>query len=237
MTYFADSTTDELLGQSTPGLDDVVADAVRRASRNLRVCVPAKVVNVLGSQFVDLKPLFLQRIGQVVMEYPVIPGALVCMPVGGDYRFSWALKPGDTGVLLCADRCLDAYAASDGSRPADPADARAHELTDAIFIPGLVPHAKQTEATDDMVLANGALTLRLQKGGTLTVDNGTNEMMALLVQMAGQLKTLADDLASAQVLTAMGPFPFLASSIALFQQVSATMLDVTNRLTTLQGTK
>lgn len=219
----------------TPSLEDVFEVAAEQQALKLRVCMPAKVVAVHGAQHVDVLPLLRQRVRSVVLDYPVVTGALVCMPVGGDFRLSWALKPGDTGVMLCADRSLDAYAASDGTKPVDPADARAHQLTDAIFIPGLLPHAKQTEATDDMVLANGQMTLRLQKAGTLTASNGTNELMALLVKTAQQLASLADNLATSQVLTALGPAPFLASNILSFKQVSTTMLDVTNRLNTLKG--
>lgn len=230
MTTFA-----QIQAAQTPGLNDVLDAACSRVASQLRVCLPAKVDRVLGQQRVDVKPLLKQRVRGLVLEYPIVPAALVCMPVGAGFELSYRLQPGDTGILLCADRSLDAYAAGDGATPVDPADSRCHHLTDAIFVPGLVPTAKQTATTDDMVLRNGAATMHLQKNGTFTFRNQQNEMMALLVQMAQQLKALADDLASAQVLTPLGPSPFLSSSIANFVDVSGTMADVASRLQTLQG--
>ena len=223
-------------GNIVPSLADVFAMAAHRTSLDLRVCMPCKVDKVLGPQFVDVKPLLRQQIFEASVEYPVVTGVLVCMPVSAGYALRLPIQKGDTGILLCCDRALDAYIASDGSAPADPASERHHELTDGIFIPGLVPVAKQTDPTTDMVLQNGKASLHLQKNGTVTFSNGQNELMAQLCKMAQQLTALSNALATAQVLTALGPAPFLASTVTLIQNVATSMQDVTTRLTTLKGT-
>lgn len=184
-----------------PDLADVLDLAMRRLALNLRVCMPAKVVRVLGPQFLDLQPLLQKNVDGNLTDYPVCSGALVCMPVGGDFRLSWALKPGDTGVMLCADRSLDAYAASDGTKPVDPADARAHQLTDAIFIPGLLPHARQTEVTDDMVMANGRAVVRLDKAGKFAIGNGAIDLLAQVQMLSQQVSLLANAISGASAVT------------------------------------
>lgn len=199
---------------SSPAIDDVLAYVAQRTALGLRVCMPARVVNVRSPQYVDLQPTIKQRIFKNLADYPVVTGALVSMPVGGDYAMTLPLAPGDTGLLICADRALDAYVAGDGYTPSDPASQRCHNLTDAIFLPGLVPLAKQTQPTTDMVLRNGQAQVALQKTGTVSITNAQNELVDLLCQLVQKLVT-------AQVLTAFGPSAFLASDIAAFTQLLA----------------
>lgn len=215
----------------TPSLDDVFAAASQQQALRLRVCMPAKVVEVHGPQHVDVLPLLRQRVRDVVLDYPVVTGALVCMPVGGDFRLSWALKPGDTGVMLCADRSLDAYAASDGTTPVDPADARAHQLTDAIFIPGLLPHAKQTEATDDMVLANGRAVIRLDKAGKFSIGNGATDLLAQVQMLSQQVSDLAKALSTATSTAPGGPLD--GGTIASAIKASSASSAIQNAIKTL----
>lgn len=219
---------------STPNYNDVFQAATDRVAAELRVCLPAKVVKVLGQQRVDLQPLLKQKVRNFVFDYPIVASALVCMPVGADYEVTYRLQPGDTGMLICADRSLDSYAASDGGKPVDPADPRCHQLTDAIFVPGLVPHAKQTATTDDMVLRNGAAVMRLQKGGTFSLGNGTQELVALVTDLAARVQALGVALAQAKSTGPGGPLD--PATIQAAGKAGTGAGQIQAALSSLQGT-
>jgi Phage protein Gp138 N-terminal domain len=66
---------------------------------------------------------------------PTIPKAVVQFPGNKDYIFTFPLTKGDEGLLVFADRCIDAWWQNGGVR--SQMDIRQHDLTDAIFIPGI----------------------------------------------------------------------------------------------------
>jgi len=72
---------------------------------------------------------------QNITPSPVVPKALVQFPGNHDYVFTFPLKPGDEGLLIFCDRCIDAFWQSGGVQP--QLDTRQHDLTDGIFIPGI----------------------------------------------------------------------------------------------------
>jgi len=66
---------------------------------------------------------------------PVIPKALVCFPGNKNYIFTFPIAAGDEGLLVFADRCIDAWWQSGGVQ--SQLDIRNHDLTDGIFFPGV----------------------------------------------------------------------------------------------------
>lgn len=237
--YLADA--EDLMPES-PALAQVIAQAMREMAMGLRVAIPCMVHKVQGNQLVDLQPLFKARyIGDKVVPLPVITHALVAMPSGTGggqaYGLRLPLAVGDVGLAVFADRSLDTYAVSSGHEPVDPLDCRAHDLTDAIFFPGLCSIPGQTQdATDDVTLTNGKAVLRVQKPGTFALTNGTHEVLDLACQLAQSLQDTCDILASkAFTNTLMGPSPFIASTVALLSEQKATTAAILAKLQTLKG--
>lgn len=203
----------------TPSMDRVMAEAVRQGALSLRVALPASVVAVRGNQLVDVQPLLMARYaGKDASALPIIPHALVCAPMGAAWGLKVPLAVGDTGLAIFCDRSLDAWASGDGSLT-DPADCRAHDLCDAVFLPGLVPVSGQTtDQTGDLVLTNGKASLRATAGGQFALSNGSVELVALTAQLADALGQLCNVLATqAFTMTALGPMPFLASTLVALQ--------------------
>ena len=66
---------------------------------------------------------------------PTVPKAVVQFFGNRDYIATFPLKKGDEGLLIFADRCIDAWWQNGGV--ARQIDIRQHDLTDAIFIPGI----------------------------------------------------------------------------------------------------
>jgi len=217
-------------------LDALMRRMVDEGIKGLRVAFPAAITTVLADQTVNVQPLLKVRyIGQSPNDMPQIRHVPVIMPQGGDYRVSYPLAEGDTGLVLVADRSLDAWLSGTG-QATDPQDTRSHHLADALFVPGLVPVALQTKDTgQDLVLGNGKMTLRLQKSGTLTVTNAANELMQVLHDASQALIDTLSAMQSAQVLTAFGPAPMLASSVAQFAQIQSQMTAILQRLDTFKG--
>lgn len=241
MTFLGDVTvlSDPASLESDPEtlpLEGIIRRQIGDAIRGLRVAFPAAITAVEADQTVSVQPaLQVRYAGRPPSNMPVIHGVPVIMPQGASYRASWPLAVGDTGLVLVADRSLDAWLAGAGG-VVDPSDTRAHHLADALFLPGLVPSAKQTHDTGtDLVLGNGMATVRLKKNGHITVSNEAQEMVQVLHDGMQALISTLSALQSMQILTALGPAPVLASSMAQFAQIQATMTQILARLDTFKG--
>ena len=193
------------LSPETPDQGAVLREAMRKTAMGLRVCTPCSVAAVRGNQLVDVQPLLLSRyVDGSTQLLPVIPHALVCAPLGQGYGIKVPIAIGDTGLALFCDRSLDAWAAGSGGA-ADPQDCRAHDLNDAIFVPGLVPVAKQTkDTTSDMVLSCGQSSIRVRADGTFAIGNNGQELVSLVSQLASEVSNLIALLGKPGALLATG---------------------------------
>lgn len=190
-------------------LDEVWLEAMRAHTLGLRVALPATItaVNTSENQRVDVLPSLMSRpLDQAVaVPMPAIKNVPVMMPMGQSFAIKLPLSVGDAGLLVFCDRSLDAWAAGSGGAPVDPQDSRQHDLTDAVFVPGLVPFAmQQTDATTDMVIKAGTAEVRLQQSGRFKLGNGSAETYDLLDQAMGKLASVAGNLSSALTQTQAG---------------------------------
>lgn len=227
------------LSPETAALEEVIQKAVRYGALNLRVAIPCRIIAVQADQTVALQPLFMTRFkGQMPQAMAPLHDVPVVMPQGQDFRVTYPVAVGDLGLALFCDRNLDAFLASDGTTPKDPQDDRNHDLSDAVFFPGLVPQTLQTKdvlPSGDMVLQNGQLTLRLQKSGRLSVHNGTQEVVDLLDQLLQAQIDLIQDLSAALVLTSFGPAGFIANSVQAFGAIGTRLSALKTNLDTFKS--
>lgn len=209
----------------TPQLDQVINLAIRAALLNLRVHLPGKVTKVVGNQLVNVQPLIKsQYIDGTVFDLPEIQNVPVSMPMGQNYSIKLPIAIGDIGNILFSDRSLDNWISGDGSS-VDSEDSRIHDITDAVFIPGLVTFSSQTQdETDDLVITNGKAQLRLEQGGMVKLQNlnSNEELITLLLSLLDLLQN------NTFTLTALGPQPFIASTVT-------ALADIQAKLQTLKG--
>ncbi len=124
-----------------PSFPAVLASAVERALARARVCLPGKVISYDAAlQAVDVQPvirdLFEDEEGAAQYEtLPVIPRVPVVFLGGGGFRVTVPIRAGDHVTLIFADRSIDSWLAQGGIL--NPTPGRAHDLADAIAIPGL----------------------------------------------------------------------------------------------------
>lgn len=135
-------------------LQDLLARFRESMVADLHTALPGKIVKYDEStQKADVQPLIKERYtdesgAQQSRELPVIPSVPVQFPGAGGYRITFPVAVGDTGLIMFAEASLDKWLVSGGT--VDPAEERRHDLTDAIFLPGLrdFGHALTSAPTD-----------------------------------------------------------------------------------------
>mgnify|MGYP000154890473 FL=1 len=135
-------------------LQDLLARFRESMVADLHTALPGKIVKYDEStQKADVQPLIKERYtdesgAQQSRELPVIPSVPVQFPGAGGYRITFPVAVGDTGLIMFAEASLDKWLVSGGT--VDPADERRHDLTDAVFLPGLrdFGHALTSAPTD-----------------------------------------------------------------------------------------
>lgn len=197
-------------------LDEVIRRAILAYGLKLKVCLPCSVTAIHGDQLVDVQPLLQARYTSgnpfTLSQIQRVP---VSMPMGANYSIKVPVAINDTGYCIFSDRSLDVWLAGSGA-VVDPQDSRAHDIADAIFVPGLVPTANQTEdGTTDLVITNGEAQMKLQAGGTFLFKGPSQEIMAVIDSLFDILinNTFTN--------TMIGPQPFIAGTITALTQLRA----------------
>ncbi|HCU24076.1 MAG TPA: hypothetical protein DF383_03585 [Deltaproteobacteria bacterium] len=174
----------------TPSLSQVLSDAIDAKLYDLKVAAPARVLKYDHKKgLVDVQPCFKRTYpdGAVVDPAPIY-NVPVQMPRSGKAGIHIPIKKGDYVQLIFQDRSIDKWISSGGT--VDPEDTRKHDASDAVAIPGLFPANQPMEVSDpeDMVLKNDSVEIILKKNGKLKISNGSNELIAALVELAEAVK-------------------------------------------------
>lgn len=133
-------------------LAGLVDHAIARRLVDLRVCLPAKIVDFDPvTQLASVKPLlqetFTNEAGQEVAEpLGVISNVPVQFPGAGEFSITFPVKEGDPCLLVFSDRALEKW--KDSGDEVDPIDLRRHHLTDAFALLGIRPRPKALPGFD-----------------------------------------------------------------------------------------
>lgn len=154
---------------TSPGLGSLLADAIRSAMIDVHTALPARVESYdEATQTADIKPMLKRVMRRANMErvietLPVIPCVPVMWPRGGGYFMHMPLSAGDSGMLLFSEYQMDRWRSTGDD--VDPGDTRRHDLSGAVFIPGLFPSAEPiADAT------GGEDGLRMGNDGNYTIE-------------------------------------------------------------------
>lgn len=147
------------------GLDECSKDLLER----LRVASPAIVKSFDGRQTVTVQ---ITSHGQDNSGQALPVGLLVDVPVqfprGGGFAVTFPIKPGDEGLVVFSDRCIDGWFST--GAPGIPPDHRQHDLSDAMFIPGI---SSLKRVISDF--RNDAIVMRQLSGpGYVSIDESGN---------------------------------------------------------------
>lgn len=135
-------------------LQDLLARFRQSFSAQIHTSLPGKIVRYdATTQKADVELLIKDRYTDEtgalqVKTFPVIPAVPVLFPGAGGYRITFPIAEGDTGLVMFTEASLDKWLVSGGT--VDPEDDRRHDLTDAVFQPGLrdFGHALSSAPTD-----------------------------------------------------------------------------------------
>jgi hypothetical protein len=167
-------------------LSEVINSAVENGARHLRTCMPGRVTKWDPDKCrANVKPL-IQDVTEAedesreVASMPVIPGVPVQFMGAGGYRMTFPIEEGTLGTLFFSHRSLDRWLSGDG-KEVDPELDHAHSLTDAIFIPGLMPFGApwQSVPSDEASIgddADGNGRVHFPGGEVLLGDGATKKV-------------------------------------------------------------
>jgi hypothetical protein len=135
-------------------LQDLLSRFRESLTADLHTSLPGKIVRYdATTQKADVQPLIKERYTDEAgamqsRELPVIPAVPVQFPGAGGYRITFPVAADDVGLVVFSEASLDKWLVSGGT--VDPADDRRHDLTDAVFLPGLrdFGHALASAPTD-----------------------------------------------------------------------------------------
>lgn len=166
----------------TPLLDRVIQDAIDTALLELHTAMPGKVMQINGNTKADIQPLLQRRYKDGTLQtLPIIQGVPICFPSGKDWWVKCPVAVGDTGMIVFAERSIDKWLVAGGF--SDPADTRKHDISDAMFYPGLKPFSETIPGDpQDMVLHNGKAEVQMKKAGKFKITNGDQELLDLISQ-------------------------------------------------------
>lgn len=152
-------------------LYEAIEAVVEQRLENIHTCLPARIEKYdysVGKA--DVKPLIKKKFrdGDVV-SLPVIPSVPVSWPRTKTAVLHFPLVKGDTGIVVFSERSLEIWLSKGGD--VLPGDPRKFDLTDAVFIPGIVPFNVDNLAdnNDDVILQYKNTGIRIKKNGDVEI--------------------------------------------------------------------
>ena len=179
-------------------LGSVINDAIEYGLRDLYTLIPAKVVKWDAAKQRANCQILIKNVtrdesgDRQVDSCPVVPGVPVQFLGAGTFRITCPISdgslviggstiPATTGSLIFSHRSLDKWLTGDG-KEVDPEFDHAHALTDAVFLPGLMPFggAWGTCPTDAMTIgSDGDGNARIViKSGEIDLGDGASKGVA-----------------------------------------------------------
>lgn len=141
---------------------------IQQNQLNLHTALPAKVVSFNPSkQTVTLAvQIKMQLADGNGADIPPLVDVPVSFPRGGGFAVTFPLKAGDEGIAIFSERCIDGW--WQNGTASTPLDFRLHDLSDAMFIPGICSVPKTIKS-----FFNDGLSMQTLDGGTfIRITNG-----------------------------------------------------------------
>lgn len=174
------------MSEATAELAEYTKNAIRKELLETHTCLPAKiheydeatqkakVIPLLKIKYRHKdKPTDLAIINNVPVQWPSSNGgsAFIHMP----------LKVGDFGIVIFSERSIDTWLAGEGDS-VSPEDPRHHHLSDAIFIPGVLPFKKalSISSPDNMILKNNNMTIEIDPSGKIKIEGAAQELLTVI---------------------------------------------------------
>jgi hypothetical protein len=188
-----------------PTSSDVLRQLVRSETAQIHTTMPGFVESydaATQTATVRLNIRFKRIEDGVIVHYdvPILPNVPVAWPGGDGYSITFPLAVGDPGLVLFAERSIDEWKNSGPNDAIEPAQARRHNLSDAIFVPQLRPTG---DALGSDAYASAAMVIRAPEIRLGDSSAAQYAAMANLVDSA--FSTLRTELLAHTHPTGIGP--------------------------------
>ena len=173
------------------GLEEVITEAIKTALKDAYSAMPAQVVSFNPTtQTADVQPTLkiLFKDGDNLTR-PIIPNIRVGFQRVGNFAITFPLSKGDEGLLIVADRSIDAWRKQGGI--VSPNDARMHDLSDSIFLPMCYSDPKNIASFNASDIAIRSIDnsgkIEIAPDGRIEIDRNGNKVLATLSSALGTL--------------------------------------------------
>ena len=188
-----------------PTSSDVLRQLVRSETARLHTAMPGFIESydaATQTATVRLNIRFKRIEDGAIVHYdaPLLPNFPVAWTTAAAFSITFPLDVGDPGLVIFAERSLDEWKLSGPDDALEPAQARRHDLSDAIFIPQLRPTAS---ALDSTAYASGAMVIR---GAEIRLgDSAAANYAAMANLVDAAFSTLRTELLAHTHPTGIGP--------------------------------
>lgn len=186
----------------TPTLAEVITEAIEARLAQVHVALPGKIESYDASeQKASIKPLvkFTQVLddGDVIDDLPIINDVPVVFPRGGGHFISFPLAKGDFVLLIVCESSIEKFSTGDGSNQ-DPIDARRHDLSDAVALPGFYPFSSAidggTDADGSQFGKEGGAIVHISDDEVNLYEKAAADFVALAADVKSELDLFKTDL-------------------------------------------
>ena len=174
------------MSEATEELGELLLQAIRAGMLDIHTCLPAKIHKYdAATQKADVIPLLKKKYKH--KDKPTDLPVINSVPVqwtsanGGKSFIHLPLKVGDFGIIVFSERSIDTWLSGEGDS-VSPEDPRHHDLSDAIFIPGVLPFKKALAISnpDNMLLKNDKMTIEIDPSGKIKIEGSSQELLTVL---------------------------------------------------------
>ena len=124
------------------------------------------------------------------MTLPLCINCPVCWPGGGGFQLTFPLSKGDEGLIVFAQRCIDAWWERGGVQT--QAEMRMHDISDGFFIPAMLSQSKApsvaaSTSTVQLRSGDGATYIEVAAGNLVNVHASAGTTITGPVTITGNL--------------------------------------------------
>lgn len=184
-------------------LYDLLQQFKTEINRDLRVCVPGKIVSVnLENATVNVSILVTQRIYQtnlplgVVQPYPILENCPIFSIQGGKVGAIMPVSAGDECLIVFSDRCIDGWFETGEATPLP--SIRMHDISDGFVFVGM--NSMTNPLNTPLDAGEGGICVTNNGFGAkvainpitdlITMQNATQSLLLVLTSLITSLATL-----------------------------------------------
>lgn len=129
-------------------MDEALRVVVDRHLGDVWTAMPVRVLEDSKGHICDLQPTIkgVERDGKTV-DMPKLGMVPIQFAAGGGYTITHPIKKDDEGIAIFASRCIDGWWDKGGNQP-EPYGRR-HNLSDAMYVPGIRAKPRQLGGSGD----------------------------------------------------------------------------------------